>query len=228
MRRRSSLIRPGSISVVLCSAFGSRAVCVRRCSHSFQWCLVRLFASIHFISSSSSGCCFFRSFPFIFSFISGTNYFSCFFFFFFHCYSVELVIHTYFICASFFFCCVDSSVCSLSQFFFSLLISRCLTLLLTHNAVMKIHSSTTYSTFEKHDDVDVGCLSPRLKCTHLFVIITIINEWEKKNDEQKERMKKKRWNEMWIAYVRMNGSNIISIFFLLFHALVVSFIVFVW
>lgn len=82
MRRRSSLIRPGSISVVLCSAFGSRAVCVRRCSHSFQWCLVRLFASIHFISSSSSGCCFFRSFPFIFSFISGTNYFSCFFFFF--------------------------------------------------------------------------------------------------------------------------------------------------
>lgn len=64
----------------------------------------------------------------------------------FYCCSVELVIRTYISSTlGFFLYCVDSSICSLSRFFFSASYFS-LPHIAALNALMKIRSSTTHST----------------------------------------------------------------------------------
>lgn len=135
--RPSSPIRPGLGSAVV-EAFDSRAVCVRRCTHSFRWCLVwpglvRLFASFHSISSSSS----LRSH--LFSLLSPVQIISPFLLLF----RGTSHTHIYFINAWFFSLLRRQQHLFFISFFSRLLISRS-----AHNALMKICSSTTNTTWK--------------------------------------------------------------------------------
>lgn len=124
-------------------------LCVRKSTHSFWWCVYLPHFTPFFLRR--------HLFHFIFSFISGTNYFSVFYDFFVRLWIVIIHTHTHIFHLRFvFFYRVDSSV-------FSLLISYCVILLLTMH----------WWIFCTDDD---DCLSPHLKCTHLLVIITIIKE----------------------------------------------------
>lgn len=100
-------------------------------------------------------------FHFIFSFISGTNYFS---FLLLLCSTSK---YTHISSIRVLFYCVDSSIflSRLSYFFWHNS---------AHTALMDILHRTIFYIHEH--DVDDGCFLPRLKCTHLFVIITVIKE----------------------------------------------------